>query len=175
MRIISGIYKSRTLISPSSYKIRPTADRAKETLFNILNSRISFENIICLDLFCGTGNLGLEAVSRGAKECYFVDIDTKLVQKNIEKLESGDKCKVFMMKATTFLNKFKDIKFTFIFCDPPYDYEQYEKLLSKISLMETKLALEHSDKFSTPPDFQKFVYLRKAIGEINFTFYDFNT
>jgi 16S rRNA G966 N2-methylase RsmD len=78
------------------------------------------------------------------------------------------------MEVVTFLNKFSENKFALTFCDPPYNYEHYEKLLEKISLMKTNLVLEHSAKFNTPEDFEKFVYLRKAIGEINFTFYDFN-
>ena len=174
MRIISGVYKSRILSSPKSNKVRPTGDRAKETLFNILSNRIDFHNIICLDLFCGSGSLGLECISRGAEKCYFIDKDTKLVLKNIEHLNAKDKCEVFKMEVINFLNKFNDNKFGLIFCDPPYSYEKYDNLIKKISEFKTILVLEHSGKFKLSDEFLKFVFLKKKIGTINFTFFDFN-
>ncbi len=82
MRIISGIYKSRILKPPASNKVRPTSDRAKETLFNVLSNIVDLDGITCIDLFCGTGNLGLESISRGSAKCYFVDTDIKLVLLN---------------------------------------------------------------------------------------------
>lgn len=172
MRIISGIFKSRVLSTPSSYKVRPTSDRAKETLFNILNNRIDFHGIKCLDLFCGTGNLGLECISRGALVCYFVDEDTELVSKNIELLHTKDNSKIFRSDAITFLDKFNE-EVDLIFCDPPYNYEDYSKLIEKISSSKNILILEHSEKFVLNTQFEKFVFLRKKIGTVNFTFFDF--
>ncbi|MEO6693814.1 MAG: RsmD family RNA methyltransferase [Ignavibacteria bacterium] len=174
MRIISGIYKSRILYSPDSTKVRPTSDRAKETLFNMLENRMEFDGITCIDLFCGTGNLGLECISRGAANCYFVDLNTDLVNKNIVKLDAENKSEVFKMKAISFLNKFTEIKADIIFCDPPYLYNKYDKLLSKILPIKTICILEHSEKFLLSSEFEKFVFLRKNIGTINFTFFDFN-
>jgi len=174
MRIISGIYKSRKLIPPASDNIRPTSDRAKETLFNVINNVIDLEGTTCLDLFCGTGNLGLESVSRGAAECYFVDSDIKLVLKNIAKLGAEDKCKAVKMETMEFLNRNSDIKPDLIFCDPPYSYKDYDKLLEKILPMKTILVLEHSDKFVLKKDLEQFVLKRKKAGTVNFTFFDFN-
>ncbi|MEO8210279.1 MAG: RsmD family RNA methyltransferase [bacterium] len=173
MRIISGIYKSRILKSPASDKVRPTSDRAKETLFNVLHNTIEFEGITCLDLFCGTGNLGLESISRGAGKCYFVDKDVKTVQKNVDQLDAADKSIVFKIEVNTFLNKFSDLNADLTFCDPPYSYKEYDKLLEKILPMKTILVLEHSEKFILKSDFEKFVFLRKKIGSVNFTFFDF--
>ncbi|MDQ3020187.1 MAG: 16S rRNA (guanine(966)-N(2))-methyltransferase RsmD [Bacteroidota bacterium] len=174
MRIISGIYKSRILKTPSSGKVRPTSDRAKETLFNVLNNVIDFEGIKCLDLFCGTGNLGLECISRGADMCYFIDEQTDLVIKNIRLLNAEDKSKVFKSKALSFLNKFTEKEIDVIFCDPPYSYEPYNELIEKISLFKTILILEHSKDFIVSKNFEKNVFLKKKIGTVNFTFFDFN-
>jgi len=173
MRIISGIYKSRILKPPASNKVRPTSDRAKETLFNVLSNIIDLDGITCIDLFCGTGNLGLESISRGSLKCYFVDTDIKLVQKNIENLGVESICKVYKTEAITFLNKFTDLNADLIFCDPPYSYNEYDRLLEKIQAKETILVLEHSLKFVLKNDFEKFVLLRKKIGTVHFTFFDF--
>lgn len=173
MRIISGNYKSRVLLAPSSDRIRPTGDRAKETLFNILNNIVEIEGMICMDLFCGTGNLGLESISRGAEKCYFVDKDVKLVQKNIENLEAEERSEVFKMEVIYFLNKFSEIHPDLIFCDPPYAYQEYDKLLKKLLPVKSILVLEHSKKFVLSDEFEKFVFLRKNIGTIYFTFFDF--
>ena len=85
MRIIAGDYKGRRLNAPADYKIRPTADKVKEALFSIIGDDID-EAVVC-DLFSGTGNLGLEALSRGADKCYFVDNSAesiRLIKENIE-------------------------------------------------------------------------------------------
>ena len=81
MRIISGNYKGTKLSSFDEKNIRPTSDRAKETLFNILNNLMDFEGMKCLDLFCGSGALGLEMISRGAESCVFVDKNIDAVKK----------------------------------------------------------------------------------------------
>ena len=164
MRIISGKYNRRILISPDSYKVRPTSDRAKETLFNILNVRYDFNGMKVLDLFCGTGNLGLECLSRGAAMCCFVDKDVRLVQKNIELLKAGDITCVERSDVLVFLKRRGKESFDLVFCDPPYDYENYNALLEEISLMKTILVLEHSEKFKADIKFEKFIMLKKKIG-----------
>ena len=75
MRIISGEAKGRQIFVPKSDLIRPTTDRVRETLFNLLNNRISFEGIKVLDLYAGSGSLGLECISRGAAEVNFVEMN----------------------------------------------------------------------------------------------------
>ena len=92
MRIISGQWRSRPLIAPKGDTTRPTADRTRETLFSMLTSRLgSFDDLAILDLFAGSGALGLEALSRGAATCTFVEHDAaalKALENNIEKLGS---------------------------------------------------------------------------------------
>lgn len=173
MRIISGIYKSRVLISPDSNDIRPTSDRAKETLFNILINKLDFNGIKCLDLFCGTGNLGLESISRGAEKCSFVDKDTTNVQNNIEKFKANDKSSVYRSDAIEFLERNKKTIFDIIFCDPPYNYSDYGRLIENVKTYNTLFILEHSDKFFVDEVFLKFVLIRKKVGTVNFTLFDF--
>ena len=81
MRVISGSAKGRKLLTPKDREIRPTADRVKESLFNILSVRLgTFSGLRVLDIFAGTGNLGIEALSRGAAEAVFVDKDREAAQ-----------------------------------------------------------------------------------------------
>lgn len=123
MRIISGKYKGRSIDGYNIDGTRPTMDRVKESLFAILQNKLS--NSICLDLFAGSGNLGLEALSNGAKECYFVDnnrIAIEKIKKNIQTIKIEEKTIVIhddFIKALQNLKK-DNIKFDLIFLDPPY-------------------------------------------------------
>lgn len=174
MRIISGIYKSRVLKSPLTEKIRPTSDRAKETLFNMLTSRIDLKGMTVFDLFCGTGNLGLEAVSRGAEKCYFVDEDVRTVKMNIDLLKIQSSAEVIKSEVLGFLNSNYAAKPDLIFCDPPYDYEKYPELIEKISAMNTILILEHSGKYVHEEKYSEKLFINKKVGTVNFTVYDFS-
>ncbi|HMS34711.1 MAG TPA: 16S rRNA (guanine(966)-N(2))-methyltransferase RsmD [Ignavibacteria bacterium] len=174
MRIISGIYNRRILFTPDSDRVRPTSDRAKESLFNMLSVRYDFDGMEILDLFCGTGNLGLECLSRGAAMCCFVDKDIKLVQKNIEMLKASDKCEVVRSDVIMFLKTSVKKNFDMVFCDPPYDYDNYSGILEEISQMKTDLVLEHSDKFRSDLKFDKQIIFRRKIGTVNFTLFDFS-
>ena len=91
MRIISGKFKGKKLFSPNNNKIRPTSDRAKEMIFNTLNSyfldkKINFSDLIVLDCFCGSGAIGLEFLSRGSKEVIFVDNSSESIEPCQEEL-----------------------------------------------------------------------------------------
>ena len=104
MRIIGGKFKGLKLIPPSDLGIRPTSDRLKEALFSILDSKkynINIHNSKLIDIFSGTGALGIEALSRGAKKVYFLDQDTKSIQiikKNISKLKINDQDDIMIKK-----------------------------------------------------------------------------
>jgi len=164
-------------MSPASDKVRPTSDRAKETLFNILSNDINFEGIFCLDLFCGSGALGLECISRGAEMCYFVDDDVKLVKSNIATLNLENKCRVFEANALQFLDNQKPAEFSkiiLVLCDPPYDYKHYQELLVKLSELKCIVVLEHSESFISPEKFSEKIYNSRKIGTVNFSFFNFN-
>ena len=124
MRIISGKYRGRNLISPQTTSIRPTGDRVRESLFSMLTSRYcDFGNSPrVLDLFAGTGALGLEAISRGAQFCLFVENSTAghiLIQKNIDALELKHQTKIMRMDATRLKSNDNIKPFDLIFADPP--------------------------------------------------------
>ena len=136
MRIITGKARGLKLETPKNYDIRPTTDRVKESLFNIIGTRII--NAKILDLFAGTGNLGLESWSRGASEVIFVDKSKeslKIIEKNIEKAKAIDYVKIIkndFSSAIDILSK-KNDKFDFVFSDPPYNKDILKKVMKKIA------------------------------------------
>ncbi len=123
MRIVGGKFKGRPLQSPKGIVTRPTTDRTRESLFNILTHRIDFKNCRTLDLFAGTGALGLEAISRGSEYCLFIEEASAAraaIRENIEALELSGITKIFRCDATR-LGKPGNIKpFDLVFADPPY-------------------------------------------------------
>ena len=104
MRVVGGIFKGRTLLSFDGDKIRPTSDKARESLFNILQFKTP--DCIFLDLFCGTGAMGIEALSRGALKVDFNDLSREsvlLTKKNLEKIKAIDGYSITNLDAITFL------------------------------------------------------------------------
>jgi len=135
MRIIAGQFKGRTLATPSSQAVRPTSDRLRESMFNILMHAHddAIEGARVLDLFAGTGALGIEALSRGAVHALFVDDSTEgrgLLRENIERLGLGGITKVFRRDATKMGPCHPHAPFTLVFCDPPYRKGLGEKALA---------------------------------------------
>lgn len=130
MRIITGIARGRRLKEPEGNDIRPTTDMVKESLFNIIQYDI--EGRKALDLFAGTGQLGIEALSRGAASVTFIDENQtaiKLIKENVKRSEL-EGAKILQADALTFLAS--DEKFDLIFLDPPYNTTILEKALNKI-------------------------------------------
>lgn len=121
MRIIAGQWRGRTIEAPPGDATRPTADRARETLFSMLGSRLgSFDGLRVADLFAGSGALGLEALSRGAAEAVFVETDAKAaaaIRRNAEKLGAEKQVRVIGASALALP---KAEPFDLIFADPPY-------------------------------------------------------
>jgi 16S rRNA (guanine(966)-N(2))-methyltransferase RsmD len=142
MRVISGKARRINLVTPSGLDVRPTTDRTKETLFNIINMEVY--NSSFLDLFSGSGAIGIEALSRGADKVTFVEksIDSiKCIQENLEKTKLADKAIIYKIDVLNAINKLQDNneKFNIIFMDPPYDNGWETKI---ISLIEEKDLLE---------------------------------
>ncbi len=128
MRIISGKYSGRKIITPKGKETRPTTDRFKETLFNVIENslKIDLKEKNILDLFAGSGSLGLEAMSRGAKSCVFVDKSSKAIKaiednvNNLGLLSSSSNCiNIDVNKIRKFKKNVED-KIDIIFSDPPY-------------------------------------------------------
>jgi 16S rRNA (guanine966-N2)-methyltransferase len=134
MRVVGGRLKGRTLASHASRDIRPTADRLRESLFNILIHAYDdpIEDARVLDLFAGTGALGIEAISRGAKFALFVDNGTEaraLLRNNVEALGLGGVTKVYRRDATRLGPAHPMEPFALVFLDPPYRMQLAEKAL----------------------------------------------
>lgn len=134
MRIIAGKYKGKKLKTFTLSSTRPTSDMVRESLFNKIGTMV--DESIFLDLFCGTGACGIEALSRGAKQVYFVDenIDAiKLTRSNLALIKTND-AHVLNMNFSDALKKFKNqnIKFDIIFLDPPYKSDFAEMAISLI-------------------------------------------
>lgn len=134
MRIIAGTYKGRRLKKPSK-NISPTKDNVKETIFNVLRKKI--KDAIVLDLFSGSGALGLEAFSRGAKKVILVDKEVATINKNLHalSLNSNRNIEVFKQDAFYFIRKLskRTLKFDLIFLDPPYYKDMAKKCLHILS------------------------------------------
>ena len=141
MRIISGKFRGLKLQPPVDFSIRPTSDRLKESLFSILESNkynVKIENSNVIDICSGTGALGIEALSRGAKLIYFIDKDPKAInvlQKNISKLKIDYKDETYIKIIRDDANKaLQNIKnnFDIVLIDPPYNSNVIEECLVKL-------------------------------------------
>src|SRR5215207_3369643 len=134
MRIVGGRWRGRSLKGPSSDAIRPTSDRLRETLFNILQHSYDdpVEGARVLDLFAGTGALGLEALSRGAAFALFVDDGAQsrsIIRENVEALGAGGATRLFRRDATRMGEAAPNAPFSLVFCDPPYGRDLAPKAL----------------------------------------------
>ena len=123
LRITAGNLKGRYINVPKSDLVRPTTERVRETIFNILNNKISFDGIKVLDLYSGSGSLGFECISRGANELHFVEKNSviyKTLEENIRLLQVNDKCKIFKLPAIKFSSLKVDDGYDLILADPPF-------------------------------------------------------
>jgi len=146
MRIISGICRGRKLNTLEGDNTRPTADRVKESVFNILGTSVIDRKV--LDLFAGSGALGLEALSRGAVSCVFVDSSKaamKVIESNIEGCRFQDRVKTYLGEFKSVLGRSVESQFDLVFLDPPYHKElgiEALQLLSKAVSDEGIVILE---------------------------------
>lgn len=136
MRIITGRARGLQLTTPKNMDVRPTADRVKESLFNIIGSKIIEADIV--DLFAGTGNLGLESWSRGARKITFIDESKeslRLVESNIAKCRAQADCTVIKGNAVNIIERLyrQKLSFDFAFCDPPYNKGWIQKIITAIT------------------------------------------
>ena len=179
-RIIAGISGGIHLETPQGMKTRPTSDRAKEALFSIIGEIYSDEKV--LDLYSGTGSLGLEALSRGALSCVFVDKSRKAVEtitKNIKNSKLGKGATVLCMDVIKSLDSKYIIggKFSCVFMDPPYDKKLLVCTIEKISVngimkKNGMLIVEHSGMEVPPEEIASFKCSgRRGYGAVNFSFY----
>lgn len=133
MRIVGGKYRGKKLFSPDSDKVRPTSDRAREALFNILNAQLENDwgEYTFLDVFGGTGAVALEALSRGAKKIALIDVDTRNLLKNTV-LFPTEKEKINIIRASVENLPIASEQYDLIFMDAPYNKGLSEVALSQI-------------------------------------------
>lgn len=178
MRIITGKLKGRKLKTPRSFDIRPTSDRVKEAIFSILDPYIH-EDTVIVDLFCGTGNLGLEALSRGAKMVYFSDSSREsiaLAKENIRDFGVVDQAVIL---AGDFKQNIKRIsgKVDIILLDPPYASGLLLKALQVVAasevLKEDGIVLcEHTSREAIPEEIGNLNFLKtRKYGSKSVTLY----
>ncbi len=133
MRIISGKYKGSKLKGYDIEGTRPTMDRVKESILGMV--QFYLKDTVVLDLFCGSGSIGLEFLSNGAKTCYFVDNNLKVInilKENIDKLRVSENCFIYNKDYNAALKGFNGTKFDIIYLDPPYKLNVINKTLRKI-------------------------------------------
>lgn len=143
-------------MGPKGNWLRPTSDRVKESIFSIIDTFIVESTVI--DLFAGTGSLGIEALSRGASSVTFVDNSyraVKLIRMNVEKVDEKERCKIIQADAYKLIKKIANtLKFDLIFADPPYRHDRIAQLVADImapGILSERgiLVLEHSTSFSS--------------------------
>ncbi|MBQ9180154.1 MAG: 16S rRNA (guanine(966)-N(2))-methyltransferase RsmD [Firmicutes bacterium] len=180
MRIIAGDYKGRRLYTPRDRSIRPTSDKVKEALFSILGEDI-IGAYVC-DLFSGTGNLGLEALSRGADKCYFADNSgesIKLITDNVEMCRAEEYSVIVkgdFKKCISQIDLAGD-KIDIFFLDPPYDKGLWTKAIDAIKESDILaeggvIVCEHYKEIELPEEISGFTRVKdRAYGKVVLSFY----
>ena len=155
IRIISGEFRGRRLKTPATDKVRPTADRVREAWFSILQRSLRGARV--LDLFAGTGALGLEALSRGARSADFVELHRLALaslKANVKALEVDDRTAIHQADALRFAERLHSGQFDVAFADPPYGGDQAARLVAmfRINTFARVLSIEHPADQPIPGD-----------------------
>ncbi|HEX3187335.1 MAG TPA: 16S rRNA (guanine(966)-N(2))-methyltransferase RsmD [Pyrinomonadaceae bacterium] len=174
MRVIAGAYKGRNLKSPPSMAVRPTSDRLRETLFNIIAPRI--DDVRFLDLCAGSGAVGIEALSRGARHATFVDRSRRscqLIESNVQLCRiPEEQFEIYQMTAEDYLRQSKDYSWDIVFFDPPYQ-EDYLQTLDLLGNYGGLLIVEHHHKNTLPETIGTLVRTRiLKQGDSSLSFYE---
>ena len=179
MRVISGTARGISLISPTGLATRPTGDRMKEDLFNILAPLVSGADF--LDLYCGSGAIGIEALSRGAKSAVFVDESKEAIattKSNLTKARLDDAAEVLHMPVLRALEMLRSQKkFDIIFLDPPYGSDELKESLTFIDqyglLVKGGIVVAEAGVDAQMPELNSLsMYRQKKYAQMKFSFYE---
>ena len=132
MRVVSGELGGRKLVSPDGTSTRPTTDRVREAVFNALGSAGVLDGALVADLFAGTGAVGIEAISRGAAHCTFVERDRtalRALEDNVDTLDLGERSRIMRSDA---LQAAVTLDVDIVFADPPYDFDGWDEFFSTV-------------------------------------------
>lgn len=177
MKIIAGEFKDRRLETPENYDIRPTSSRIRESVFNLLMYEI--EDAFFVDLFAGTGAVGLEALSRGARKCLFCDSDRTsiaIIKRNAAACRAEDRCRIIagdFMKALRSVKEKVDV----FFIDPPYATDLIARSLEAVDSLDLLasngiIIAEHDKRDGSPERVGGLVrYREKKYGRVMLSFY----
>ena len=140
IRIVGGLYRGRKINVPKGKNVKATSDKVREAIFNILSSVLNWEELMALDLFAGSGSLGLEALSRGAKKVIFVELVSKnilTIKNNIELISpEQDRIELIQNKALPWVTHLFNSELKCVaFLDPPFTSNEYNPILEKISIL----------------------------------------
>ncbi len=175
MRIISGRLRGKRIQAPAPLPSRPTTDRAKESLFQLLSNRLNINKIKALDLFSGTGNISYELASRGCPLILSIDKEKACVEfiRKTAELLGFEEIKTLKTDALDFVQR-SDLRFDLIFADPPFEYERHDELA--MTVIDRKrllpggvLVIEHS-KSTDLSDIEGFEHMRNY-GNVSFSFF----
>jgi 16S rRNA (guanine966-N2)-methyltransferase len=180
VRVIAGKFRSRRLKGPGMLRLRPTSDRLRETLFNILGPAV--EDSLFVDLYAGTGAVAIEAISRGAKQAILLESNVKaakLIRENLEGLDIGMEARLIEADALEGLKTLarQRLLADFIFLDPPYDTDEHSRVLeyldaSHLVAPQGIVIVEHSSKMDLPERFDRLERTRVVEqGDATLSFY----
>ncbi len=174
VRIIGGKFGGRVIKSPGSKLTHPMGERVRGSLFNIIDDEIKGAKI--LDVFAGTGALGLEALSRGASQVTFIERDKLACQilfENIKTLGVEDQTELAKFGASTWIEKNQDIFFDIIFADPPYNDPQFSTVSRLVGLLKPNglMVLSNSGRGAVPLVNEVVVVDNRSYGNATLTFY----
>jgi 16S rRNA (guanine966-N2)-methyltransferase len=166
MRIVGGKYAGRNLTSPNDFRVRPTAEEVRVGLLKMLSADLEKARI--LDLFAGTGALGLEAISRGARYADFVEIGPSslhALKANIAALRLREKTRVFKKDALPFAGALEADRYDIVFCDPPYGSRMLDRVIEswKARKFSRILAVEHLTTHVLPAPFDRRIFGDSAV------------
>jgi 16S rRNA (guanine966-N2)-methyltransferase len=153
MRVVAGELGGRRLVAPDGTSTRPTTDRVREAIFNSLGSAGVLEDALVADLFAGSGSIGIEALSRGAEHCVFVERDRRALralEENIDSLDLNSRVKVLAADANSVAGR---LDVDIVFADPPYDFDGWDRLLGALHaglvVAESGAEIEAPDGWAT--------------------------
>lgn len=179
MRVIAGKWKGRTLIAPAGTVARPTTDRVKESMFSMMGIG-AFSNGHVLDLFAGSGALGIEALSRGADRATFIDesvVSLRAVKENLERVDAVEFADVWRADWQKGISRFAqmDKEVSWVFLDPPYQKDLWGKAISSIALnlsVTEGIVCEHPKTKVLPDEIDIFsIWKHKVYGDIAISIY----
>jgi len=177
IRVISGSARGTVLSCPETDALRPTTDRVKENIFNLLQFEVSKRKV--LDLFAGSGAMGIEALSRGAEYCLFCDSGRdaqEAVKANVKKTRMENRCRIATTDFESLLGTLNE-KFSLVFLDPPYHMGYVEKAVKKLVLKnlltDNAIIVAETDGDEEPGEFEGLkIRTARQYGRVKVTVYD---